>query len=77
MGFARKVNMPGFWRTQLAIATSAGQLGDMVVARQSLQTLLTQRPDIAEVPREELAIWWQPEMVEHLIAGLHKAGLPL
>jgi tetratricopeptide (TPR) repeat protein len=77
MGFARKVNMPGFWRTQLAIATSAGQLGDMVAARQSLQTLLIQRPDFAEVPREELAIWWQPEMVEHLIAGLHKAGLPL
>jgi hypothetical protein len=36
---------------------------------------LMQRPDIAKLPREELAIWWQPEMIEHLIAGLCKAGL--
>ena len=28
LGFARKVNMPGFWRTQLAIAANSGQLGD-------------------------------------------------
>jgi hypothetical protein len=28
LAFARKVNMPGFWRTQLAIAATAGQLGD-------------------------------------------------
>ena len=73
--FAHKVNMPGFWRTQLAIAASAGQLGQQAAANEALQTLLTQRPDIAKLPREELAIWWQPDMVEHLIAGLHKAGL--
>ena len=36
---------------------------------------LMQRPDMAKLPREELAIWWQPEMIEHLIAGLCKAGL--
>ena len=34
-----------------------------------------QRPDIAQLPREELAIWWQPDMVERLIVGLRKAGL--
>jgi hypothetical protein len=34
-----------------------------------------QRSDIAKLRREELAIWWQPDMVEHLIAGLCKTGL--
>jgi adenylate cyclase len=72
--FAHKVNMPGFWRLQLAIAANCGQLGQQAAANEALQTLLLQRPDIAKFPREELAIWWQPEMVEHLIAGLHKAG---
>ena len=73
--FAHKANMPGFWRTQLAIAASSGQLGQQAAANEALQTLLTQRPDIAKLPREELAIWWQPDMVEHLIVGLRKAGL--
>jgi TolB-like protein/tetratricopeptide (TPR) repeat protein len=73
--FAHKVNMPGFWRTQLAIAANSGQLGQQAAANEALRTLLMQRPDIARLPREELAIWWQPDMVEHLIAGLRKAGL--
>ena len=73
--FAHKVNMPGFWRSQLAIAANCGQLGQKAAANDALQTLLMQRPDIAKLPREELAIWWQPDMVEHLVAGLCKAGL--
>jgi TolB-like protein len=77
LGFARAVNMPGFWRTQLAIAANAGQLGNQALANRSWQILLMQRPDIAGVPREGLAVWWQRDMVEHLIAGLHKAGLPV
>jgi TolB-like protein len=73
--FAHKVRMPGFWRTQLAIAASCGQLGQQAAANEALLTLLTQRPEIAKLPRQELAIWWQPDMVEHLLAGLRKAGL--
>lgn len=73
--FAHKVNMPGFWRSQLAIAVNAGQLGQQAAAKEALQTLLIQRPDIARLSREELAIWWQPDMVEHLLVGLRKAGL--
>jgi hypothetical protein len=64
-----------FWRTQLAIAANSGQLGQQAAANEALQTLLIQRPEIATFPREELAIWWQPEMVERLIVGLRKAGL--
>jgi TolB-like protein len=73
--FAHKVRIPGFWRTQLAIAASCGQLGQHSAANEALQTLLMQRPEIAHLSRQELAIWWQPDMVEHLIAGLRKAGL--
>jgi TolB-like protein len=73
--FAHKANMPGFWRTQLAIAANCGQLGQQPAASVALQTLLTQRPDMARLPREELGIWWQPDLVEHLITGLRKAGL--
>ena len=67
--------MPGFWRSELAIAANCGQLGQKAAGNDAPQTLLMQRPDIAKLPREELAIWWQPDMVEHLIAGLSKAGL--
>jgi hypothetical protein len=67
--------MPGFWRTQLAIAASAGQLGDRATAEEALHTLLIQRPDIAKLPRQELEVWWQPDLVEDLIVGLRKAGL--
>ncbi|MEA3005566.1 MAG: hypothetical protein QOI94_835 [Acidobacteriaceae bacterium] len=73
--FAHKVRMPGFWRTQLAIAASCGQLGQQAAANEALQTLLMQRPEIAQLSRQELAIWWQPDLVEHLIVGLRKAGL--
>ena len=47
----------------------------LAAANEALDTLLTQRPDIARLPQEELAVWWQPDMVEQLIIGLRKAGL--
>ena len=77
LNFARKVNMPGFWRTQLALAANCGQLGEQLAAANALKALLAQRPDIARLPREELAIWWQPELVEDLIIGLRKAGFEM
>ena len=60
---------------QLAIAANSGQLGDRAAANESLHALLIQRLDIAKLPRQELAIWWQPDLVEDLIVGLRKAGL--
>jgi hypothetical protein len=32
-------------------------------------------PTSPQTPREELGIWWQPDMMEHLIAGLRKAAV--
>jgi TolB-like protein len=73
--FALKVNMPGFWRTQLALAAVHAQLGEKEAARNAVRQLLLIRPDFPSVAREELAKWWDAELVEHLIEGLGKAGL--
>jgi TolB-like protein len=75
--FARKANMPGFWRTNLAVAAACAQLQDIEAARNSLRNLLAQRPDFAVAAREELAVWWEPDLVEHLLDGLRKAGFKI
>ncbi len=69
--------MPGFWRTQLALATSYAQLGEREPARHAVRELLALRPDFAAVAREELGKWWDPELIEHLIDGLREAGLEI
>jgi TolB-like protein len=74
---ALKVNMPGFWRTHLTLAAANGQLGEREAAGKAVRELLAIRPDFAVVAREELGKWWDPELVEHLIDGLRKAGLEI
>jgi TolB-like protein/Tfp pilus assembly protein PilF len=75
--FALKVNMPGFWRTNLALATAYGQLGEKEAASSAIRELLALRPDFPEVANEELEKWWEPALVEHLLDGLRKAGLEI
>jgi tetratricopeptide (TPR) repeat protein len=77
LDYALKVNMPGFWRTSLALATAYGQLGDTQAARNAARDLLVLRPDFPVVAREELGKWWDPQLVEHLIEGLGKAGMEI
>jgi len=74
---ALKVNMPGFWRTPFALAVAYGQLGEHDAARRAVRDLLAIRPDFAAVARVELGKWWDPELIEHLIDGLRKAGLEI
>jgi TolB-like protein len=74
---ALKVNMPGFWRTHLALAAAYGQLGEREAARNAVRELLALRPDFAVTAREELGKWWDPELIEQLIDGLRKAGLEI
>jgi TolB-like protein/tetratricopeptide (TPR) repeat protein len=74
---ALKINMPGFWRTNLALATAYGQLGEREAACNAVRELLALRPDFPVVAREELGKWWDPELVEHLVDGLRKAGLEI
>jgi TolB-like protein/tetratricopeptide (TPR) repeat protein len=77
LDFALKVNMPNFWRTNLALATAYGQLGEREEARNAVRELLALRPDFPAVAREELGKWWDQVLVEHLLEGLHKAGLEI
>jgi adenylate cyclase len=75
--FALKVNMPGFWRNELALAATYGQLGELELARNAARELLAVRPDFALVAREECGKWWDPELVEQIVDGLRKAGLEI
>jgi len=73
--YALKVNMPGLWTAQVALTVVNIQLGRMEQARGALRDLLAYRPDFAARAREDLSIWWQPEMVEQMLGDLQKAGL--
>lgn len=77
LDIALKINMSGFWRSQFALAAIYGQLGELELARSAMRELLAIRPDFAGSVHDELAKWWQPELVAHLIEGLRKAGLEI
>jgi serine/threonine protein kinase/tetratricopeptide (TPR) repeat protein len=75
--YALKVNMPGFWRTQCTLAAAYGQLGELEPARSALRELLVIRPNFATAPRAELEKWHDPELIDHVLEGLRKAGLEI
>src|SRR5271165_750116 len=77
LDLALKVNMPGFWRNEFALAVTYGQLGEQELAHNAALALLAIRPNFSAIAREELTKWWQPELVEQLIDGLRKAGLEI
>ena len=75
LDIARKIQMPGFWRMNLALAAAYGQLGERDAAAGALRELLAAKPEFASRAREELSKWWNADFVEHLMDGLRKAGL--
>lgn len=77
LDLALKVNMPGFWRNEFALAVTYGQLGEHELAHNAALALLAIRPNFSTIAREELTKWWQPELVEQLLDGLRKAGLEI
>lgn len=74
---APRIHMPGFWRTKVALGALYGQVGEREAARRSVEELLELRPKFAVMGHDELAKWWEPELVEQLIDGLRKAGLEI
>ena len=74
---ALKVNMPGYFFTHLAMAAVCGQLGEVERARAALRELHALVPDFGARAREEYGKWFDPELTEHLIEGLRKAGLEI
>ncbi len=77
LDFALKMNLPGFWRAHLALAAIYGQLGETEAARSAVRDLLAHRPNFAATARQELEKQWQPDLAEHVIDGLRKAGLDI
>ena len=77
LSFALKANMPGFWRTHLALGAAYGQLSEQEAARKAVQELLALRPDFPSVAYEELGKWWDAALIEHILDGLRKAGLEI
>ncbi|SRR5579883_1405137 len=75
--YALKINMPGLWTVQVALAVVHCQLGQMEEARTAVRHLLALRPEFAIRAREELGTWWQPDMVERMLGDLRKAGLEI
>jgi TolB-like protein/Flp pilus assembly protein TadD len=73
--FALKVNLPGHWADHTMLAATSAQLGERESAAKAVRDLLKLRPDFATTVRAEMEKWWEPELVEHLIDGLRKAGL--
>jgi len=72
---AQKVNMPNFWRTNIALASTYGHLGETGPGRKALELLLAARPEFATSAKEECNKWWNPDLVDQILAGLRKAGL--
>jgi len=74
---AQRVNMPNFWRTNIALAATYGHLGDLESGRRAVEMLLAVRPELANSAREECAKWWNPDLVDQIMDGLRKVGLSI
>jgi len=73
--FALKIDAYGLPVSFAACAAAYGQLGELERAKHQLSQLTVSIPNFASIVRPYLCKWFQPEMVEHYIEGLRKAGL--
>ena len=69
LGFALKMNMPGFLFFHVMLAAVYGQLGDQA-AGEALRELLLVEPEFGRVGRGELEKWYLPDLVDQLMDGL-------
>jgi len=70
-----KANAPEIFWTNWLLAAAYGQLGDLRAAHDALGNVLAQKEDFAHSAREFVGNWFEPQLAEHLLAGLCKAGL--
>ena len=77
LNIALKINLPGFYATYELLAMVYGQLGERDAASQALSEMLKLMPDFGKIARAVKSIWFTPEMVEHVLDGLRKAGLEI
>src|SRR5688572_31721106 len=74
---AVRTNAPYLFWLQIVLAAAHGQLGEQQPASAAVRALMTQIPSFSANPRAILNTWIQPDMVEHLIQGLRKAGMSI
>jgi len=74
---ALKVNMPAYHWPYVYLAAAYGQLGEKERARAALQEVHALLPNFAATARDDMGKWLDPELTEHLIDGLRKAGLEI
>jgi hypothetical protein len=75
LDIALKINTRGIWGAILVLAAAHGQLGEREAAQAAVRELLGLMPCFAATARQECEKWWEPELVEHLLDGVRKAGL--
>jgi len=75
LDLALRIDLPGFRDTQAVLAAVYGQLGEHEAATRCLTELLALAPQFALEARTEFGKFLDPELVEHVIDGLRKAGL--
>ena len=71
------VNMPNYFHVPALQAAVLGQLRRHEEAKETVQHLLTLRPDFGMAARQEYAKWYSPELIEQIVEGLRKAGLEI
>ncbi len=77
LDIALKINTRGFWGAIVVLAAAHGQLGEREAAQDAVRELLALMPYFASTARQECEKWWEPQLVEHLLDGLRKAGLEI
>ena len=75
LAIALKVNMPAYHWPNVYLAAVYGQLGEQQRATVALRELHALVPNFGAIAREEFGKWLDPELTEHLLDGLRKAGL--
>ncbi len=74
-GFILKGNPQKNYLMHALLAAAHGQLGESEAAAKHLREVLTMMPDFPSIGRNEFSKWYLPELVDHLMDGLSKAGL--
>ncbi len=69
---ALRIQMPGFLWAPIVLTAAHGQLGEREEAQKALRELWAMIPHFG---RQQLEKWLDPELVEHFMDGLRKAGL--
>jgi len=80
LAIAQKINMPDYWASPMALAIAQAQLGHDVAAKSAAKELRRIWPTVEEDYYQMGLVNWmyaQPELIEHINEGLHKAGIDL